>query len=95
MTLEEFKHTLKDVKPPQGFTEPLKALWYDAKNDWETSHNVAQEIHNNDGSWIHAYLHRKEGDAGNASYWYHRAGKPVCKLSLDQEWEQLVKAFLK
>jgi hypothetical protein len=70
-------------------------MWYDGKGDWNSSHNIAQEIHSIDGSWIHAYLHRKEGDLGNASYWYHRAGKPVAKMSLDEEWEQLIKAFLK
>jgi hypothetical protein len=95
MTFQDFKSSLSQAKPPDGASELLKAMWYDGKGDWNSSHNIAQDIHSNDGSWIHAYLHRKEGDLGNASYWYRRAGKPVAKTSLEQEWEQLVKAFLK
>lgn len=81
--------------PPEGVPDLLKALWYDGKEDWNASHDIAQDIHTKEGSWIHAYLHRKEGDLGNAAYWYSRAGKPVCKTSLKEEWEQLVNEFLK
>jgi hypothetical protein len=95
MTLQDFKSSLDQPEPPTGIGQLLLALWYDGKGDWDASHNVAQEIHTHDGSWIHAYLHRKEGDAGNAAYWYSRASKPVCKVSLQQEWEQLVSEFLK
>ena len=69
-------------------------MWYDAKGNWDRAHDLAQEIHNNEGSWIHAYLHRKEGDEGNAAYWYHRADKPVCNSSLQDEWENIVVTFL-
>lgn len=93
MNLAEFKTTLKEEQPPK-LSASLTALWYDAKGDWEAAHNVAQDIHNVEGSWIHAYLHRKEGDEGNASYWYHRAGKPFCKLSLQDEWEDIAIALL-
>ena len=79
---------------PPGLSNGLTALWYDGKGDWNKAHDVAQEIHTAEGSWIHAYLHRKEGDAGNASYWYHRASQPVCKASLAEEWENIVKALL-
>ena len=79
---------------PPGLTDSLQAMWYDGKGDWNKAHNIAQEIHSKEGSWIHAYLHRKEGDAGNAAYWYHRANQPVCKTSLAHEWEDIVKAFL-
>ncbi len=72
----------------------LKALWYDGKGDWEKSHNIAQDINTKDGSHIHAYLHRKEGDEGNAGYWYSRAGKDFPKVSLEVEWAQLVKKFI-
>jgi hypothetical protein len=85
---------LNQSKPPANISQLLEALWYDGKGGWEKSHNIAQDIHTNDGSWIHAYLHRKEGDLGNASYWYHRADKPVCKVSLQEEWEQIVRNFL-
>lgn len=94
MDAQEFKLTLNEKAPPDSLPSALKALWYDAKNDWNTAHDIAQDIHDSEGSWIHAYLHRKEGDEGNASYWYRRAGKPFCKLSLKDEWESIVIALL-
>jgi hypothetical protein len=95
MTLQEFKKTLQSSEPPPSLKPLLKALWYEGKNDWEKAHNIAQDIASTDGSWVHAYLHRKEGDKGNASYWYHRAGKPFPQISLEEEWESLVEQFLK
>ena len=94
MTFSEFKDSLKQATPPLQLTNALQALWYDGKGDWEAAHNVAQEIHTLEGSWIHAYLHRKEGDLGNASYWYHRANQPPSKKSLAEEWEEITKAML-
>ena len=94
MTFEEFKASLKKDTPPEGINPLLQALWYDGKNDWTGSHNIAQDIHSGDGSWIHAYLHRKEGDPGNAAYWYRKAGKPVPNVSLEKEWENLVRTLL-
>lgn len=95
MTLSEFKETLHKQQPPPGTNVLLQALWHDGKGDWEAAHTIAQDVHTNHGSWIHAYLHRKEGDLGNASYWYHRAGKPVPSGTLEKEWEALVAYFLK
>lgn len=95
MTLEEFRQTLSASTPPDGVGDLLHSLWYDGKGDWEKAHNIAQDIDNTEGSWVHAYLHRKEGDEWNAGYWYRRAGKPFCNGSLDTEWNQLVKHFLK
>jgi hypothetical protein len=94
MKFEEFKATLMAPSVPPSLSSSLQSLWYDAKGDWETAHNIAQNIPTKEGSWIHGYLHRKEGDQGNAAYWYHRAGQPVCKTSLEQEWEAIVKALL-
>lgn len=94
MTLDEFKATLKDPAPPEKISGLLKALWYDGKGDWEKSHDIAQDISTSDGSLIHAYLHRKEGDSGNAMYWYHRANASMPQMTLQQEWESLVKKFL-
>ena len=73
----------------------MRALWYDGKDDWETAHNIAQDIHSEDGSWIHAYLHRKEGDNGNASYWYRRAGKQMPRLTLSEEWDNIAEELLR
>ncbi len=95
MTLTEFKSTLSASKPPEGVSELLQAMWYEGKNDWETAHNIAQDIMSEDGSWVHAYLHRKEGDTGNAAYWYRRAGRPVPRTSLGEEWEDIVKELLR
>jgi hypothetical protein len=94
MTLNEFKTSLSGVKPPPELNTLLKALWYDAKGDWHTAHNLAQEEHSSNGSWIHAYLHRKEGDVGNASYWYSRASKKMPSCLLDEEWEKIVGELL-
>lgn len=94
MTFEEFKASLNATEPSAKLSPLLVALWYDGKNDWENSHNVAQEIHSREGSWIHAYLHRKEGDLSNASYWYNKAGRTMPKVSLQEEWENIVRQFL-
>lgn len=94
MTLTEFKSSLSTSRPPDGLSDVLKAMWYEGKRDWETAHNIAQDIGSADGSWIHAYLHRREGDEGNAAYWYRRAGRPMPKISLDQEWDEIVAELL-
>ena len=94
MTLEEFKLSLSDSKPPDGLTGALTGLWWDAKGDWARAHECAQEDATQAGSWVHAYLHRKEGDASNAAYWYSRAGQPVCRESLESEWTSIVRTLL-
>lgn len=95
MNFVEFKTSISASAPPKGISEPLQALWYAGKDNWDASHSIAQDIHTETGSWIHAYLHRVEGDLGNAAYWYKRAGKPLCKLSLKEEWELIVRELLK
>ncbi|RKR13488.1 hypothetical protein CLV91_2208 [Maribacter vaceletii] len=92
---EEFKETLKNKKPNQDWPGSLKSLWYDANDNWEASHNIAQDMHNKIGSWIHAYLHRKEGDTFNASYWYQQAGKTFPTLTLEEEHQFMVEFVLK
>ena len=94
MNPSAFKSTLKEDKPPAGISGCLQALWYDGKNDWERAHTIAQDIGNKDGAWVHAYLHRKEGDSWNANYWYVRAGKTMPGYSLEREWEEMVKSLL-
>ena len=86
MTLEEFRQTLAAPEPPASLSFALKGLWWDAKGDWAKAHESAQQDEERDGAWVHAYLHRKEGDEGNAAYWYSRAGKPVCREALEREW---------
>ncbi|MBK9016180.1 MAG: hypothetical protein IPM82_20120 [Saprospiraceae bacterium] len=86
--------TFKSSPTPPTDNLLLAALWHDAQGDWEAAHNIAQDIHTRDGSWLHAYLHRKEGDLWNAGYWYRQAGKSIATGTLELEWEELVKAFL-
>ena len=93
MTLDEFRLTLSVANPPP-LSPLLRALWHDAKGDWDEAHRIAQDVSGADGAWVHAYLHRKEGDLSNAGYWYRRAGCPVEAGSLDAEWEALVRRLL-
>jgi hypothetical protein len=95
MTIQEFKNTLHSEYPPQDISEIALALWYDAKDDWESAHNIAQSqegVHDYD--LLHAYLHRKEGDIWNARYWYNRAKSAVPNVSLEMEWEMILNTFL-
>jgi hypothetical protein len=94
MTLDEFRQSLANAKPSAGLTHALAGLWWDAKGDWTRAHESAQQDECNKGAWVHAYLRRKEGDQGNAAYWYKRAGKSVCRESLDAEWLGIVEELL-
>ncbi len=94
VTFDEFKRTITAARPPAALPPGLRALWHDAKGDWEAAHQTAQDIDSAEGAWIHAYLHRKEGDLGNAAYWYRRAKKPDCRSSLEAEWQQIATALL-
>ena len=94
MTLDDFRESLSAAKPPAELTLALVGLWWDAKGDWTRAHESAQQDEGMEGSWVHAYLHRKEGDQGNAAYWYGRAGKPVCREPLDAEWLGIARELL-
>ncbi|MFN4292891.1 MAG: hypothetical protein ACK4JD_02010 [Thermoflexales bacterium] len=95
MHYAEFKASLASNEPPAGLSLAMQALWWDAKGDWGKAHACAQAQDDADGAWVHAYLHRKEGDAFNAGYWYRQAGKPPFTGSLEAEWESLVQALLR
>lgn len=94
MNLQGFKTSVAEDEPPGELAPALKALWWDAKGDWHKAHECAQAKDDKSGAWVHAYLHRKEGDLSNAGYWYKRAGKPVASESLDAEWEAIARALL-
>ena len=95
MTLDYFKKSVaSDEQAPAELEDALKALWHDAKGDWERAHDLAQSAGNSNGDWVHAYLHRVEGDLGNASYWYNRIGKPRFEGSLKSEWASIVESLL-
>jgi hypothetical protein len=95
MDLSAFRASFTAAVPPLTLSPALRALWLDARGNWDGAHDAAQGDEGGAGDWVHAYLHRKEGDAGNAAYWYRRARKPVCKTSLDEEWAAIAEALLK
>lgn len=96
MSFAEMRQSLeRDAAPPAEWSGALRALWHDARGDWDAAHACAQEDGSRDGSWVHAYLHRKEGDPGNAGYWYARAGRPMParSVTLGAEWEAMARAL--
>lgn len=94
MKLDEFRESLRGDDPPAGLGSALSGLWWDANGDWIKAHESAQQDEGPAGSWVHAYLHRKEGDASNADYWYRRANRAAASGPLQQEWEEIVTTLL-
>ena len=95
MDLQSFKESVTEAIPPNNLQPLLLALWHDAKGDWNTAHDIADGPPGKEAAWVHAYLHRKEGDDWNANYWYRRAGRKMPACSLEEEWEMLVNHFVK
>jgi hypothetical protein len=95
MTLQEFRESLRQSQLPSGLSFALAGLWWDAKENWKQAHESAQQDEGAAGSWVHAYLHRKEGDSSNAAYWYEHAGKAAAKTSLEQEWLEIAESLLR
>lgn len=94
MTFDDFNASLAAEQPPLGLSEALLALWWDGKGEWHGAHEHAQADKSRDGSWVHAYLHRKEGDLGNAGYWYGLAGRSRPDSTLEEEWQAIARALL-
>jgi hypothetical protein len=96
MTFDEFQQSAKGsaAAPPAGLGDALQALWFDAQGDWDKAHEHAQNDHTRAGSWVHAYLHRKEGDVSNAGYWYTRAARPLAEGSSGEEWQAIARELL-
>lgn len=96
MSFEEFQTSVAQGKFPAGLAAPLQALWHDARGEWDRAHGCVQDDGSGDGAWVHAYLHRKEGDAGNAGYWYARARRPAVGdvVTLDAEWAEIARVLL-
>jgi hypothetical protein len=94
MSVTEYLNSLEDAAPPITLEAHLLALWYDAKGDWQKAHNLVDSIHTAEACHVHAYLHRKEGDVGNAAYWYRLANKPMPKITAENEWIEIVKELL-
>lgn len=94
MNFQDFKQSLTQATPPANLSTALEALWQAGKNDWHASHDLLQNDNSANGSWVHAYLHREEGDIPNARYWYSRAGKTLPDTSLEEEWDDIAAALL-
>ena len=94
MTPQSFKRTVREAAPTAGLAPPLEALWWAAKGEWDRAHVLVQDDPSREAAWVHAYLHRVEGDLGNAAYWYRTARKPAASDPLDAEWEAIVAALL-
>ncbi len=94
MTFTEFKATLTDGTPRGDLGLPLQALWYAANDSWDAAHKITQDEGDPQLDWVHAYLHRVEGDESNAAYWYRRANQNVYTGSLDDEWTDIAKSLL-
>ena len=90
MDVEVFRASMTEDAPAAGMPAPLAALWWDAKGDWKRAHAQVDDLETKDAMAVHAYLHRKEGDAGNAGYWYRRAGTAPERGPLETEWAALV-----
>ncbi len=94
MTIEELKRSLTAATQPPGLSPALQALWHEARGNWEEAHSLIQNESDSSAAWVHAYLHRREGDSSNARYWYSRAGRSVSDTDLDKEWEAIVRTLL-
>lgn len=94
MSPDDFKASLVMEVPTAGLSAPLTALWWDAKGDWTRAHGLVDELETPDGMAVHAYLHRKEGSAANADYWYQRAGRGFHRETFAAEWSALIEGLL-
>ena len=94
MSPADFKASLAGAAPAPGLAAPLAGLWWAAKGNWDEAHRIVQDDAGRDAAWVHAYLHRVEGDLGNAGYWYRQAGRPAATDSLESEWQRIVSALI-
>ncbi len=94
MTLAEFRQSLAAKTPPRGLAPPLAALWWANKGDWDKAHNIVMDQDGRDAAWVHAYLHRREGDVGNAAYWYRQAKRTTASGAHAAEWTAIVAALV-
>ena len=92
--LAAFKASLARSSPPADLAPPLAALWHAGRGEWDAAHTLAQDDRSRDAAWVHAYLHRQEGDRFNAAYWYRRAGRTVAEGPLEDEWQAMAATLL-
>jgi hypothetical protein len=94
MNLQTFRESVRESDPPKQLSPALAGLWWDAKGNWKNAHESAQRDESPAGAWVHAYLHRKQGDSSNAAYWYERAGKQPARVSFEEEWNAIAGSLL-
>lgn len=94
VTPAEFTASVARAAPPQSLAPPVEALWWAAKGEWDKAHKIVMDDDSREAAWVHAYLHRVEGDLPNAGYWYRTANKPVCADALESEWSAIAAALL-
>ncbi len=94
MTVDEFMASLANAGPPAGLPAALVGLWHAGREDWDRAHVIVQDNPGRDAAWVHAYLHRVEGDLWNAGYWYRQAGRQECRAPLDEEWRMIAGELL-
>lgn len=94
MDLYQFEASTADPSPPRGLPPVLEALWFEAHGDWQRAHRLVQDLSDASAAWVHAYLHRKEGDIWNADYWYAHAGRSRPAVGLESEWRDIVTSLL-
>jgi len=94
MTVDDLRGSLRSKEPPPRLAPLIMALWLDGRGDWNGAHEAAQNVDGSEGAWVHAYLHRKEGDTSNARYWYRIAGKAFCNGNFEDEWADIARALL-
>ncbi|MCW3089473.1 MAG: hypothetical protein JWP81_542 [Ferruginibacter sp.] len=94
MQFEIFQQSIPEQKPPENINVYQLAMWYDGHGNWDKAHGMVDDLEDPTACWVHAYLHRKEGDTSNADYWYRKAGRKRPDIPLQQEWETIVKALL-
>lgn len=94
MDVARFRASLIADVPQAGLSPALLALWWAAKGDWNRAHKITQIQDDQAGAWVHAYLHRVEGDLSNAGYWYRCADRPATTEPLESEWITIVEALL-
>ncbi|MCA1385981.1 MULTISPECIES: hypothetical protein [Bradyrhizobium] len=94
VNVADFIASISGAAPAPDLNAPLAGLWWAAKGDWDRAHTIVQDESSREAAWVHAYLHRVEGDLGNAGYWYRQAGQPAAKDSLEAEWERIAATLL-
>lgn len=94
MDFETFEKSIQPGQHPPHCNQYALALWYERMGNWQEAHAIIQDIDDRNAAWIHAYLHRREGDQGNAGYWYRLAGKSFPAISLDEEWNVIARSVL-